>query len=210
MGLTDYHGTIAPLYLLPETLPCCLSLHNAEFQGLWPMRTPEEIAEVCNVYNLPENVVQRYVQFGEVFNLLHAGASILRLQQHGFGAVGVSTKYGKRAFARYPIFWGLRRIGGLPNPDPTDLADLDPERARIEYKVAIDETYESSRAEPRRQAQEWANLEQRADAELFVFVGRWSMQKGKNMFIFQFFLSRTLAESLFRYRFDRRRLPRHP
>lgn len=30
----------------------------------------------------------------------------------------------------------------------------------------------------KRQAQEWAGLEQRADADLFVFVGRWSMQKG--------------------------------
>jgi alpha-1,3-glucan synthase len=31
--INDYHGGAAPLYLLPRVIPCCLSLHNAEFQG---------------------------------------------------------------------------------------------------------------------------------------------------------------------------------
>jgi alpha-1,3-glucan synthase len=106
--INDYHGSAAPLYLLPETIPCCLSLHNAEFQGLWPMRNPKESEEVCKVYNLSPEIVQKYVQFGEVFNLLHAGASYLRVHQKGFGAVGVSNKYGARSYARYPIFWGLK------------------------------------------------------------------------------------------------------
>jgi alpha-1,3-glucan synthase len=106
--INDYHGSAAPLYLLPETIPCCLSLHNAEFQGLWPMRSPKESEEVCKVYNLSPEIVQKYVQFGEVFNLLHAGASYLRVHQKGFGAVGVSNKYGARSYARYPIFWGLK------------------------------------------------------------------------------------------------------
>jgi len=78
-------------------------------------------------------VVQKYIRFGEVFSalstrfllgssvlltvtlvvdLLHAGANYLRIHQKGFGAVGVSTKYGKRAFARYPIFWGMKDVGG--------------------------------------------------------------------------------------------------
>ncbi|GAB7327834.1 hypothetical protein MBLNU13_g11627t2 [Cladosporium sp. NU13] len=175
--INDYHGTVAPLYLLPDTIPCCLSLHNAEFQGLWPMRNPREVEEICSVYNLPEPVVQRYVQFGEVFNLLHAGASILRIHQKGFGAVGVSKKYGKRSWARYPIFWGLKKIGSLPNPDPTDLAEWD-KKVADPNSVQIDNVFESGRAGLKRQAQEWAGLEQRADAELFVFVGRWSMQKG--------------------------------
>ena len=56
--INDYHGTIAPLYLLPRSFPVCLSLHNAEFQGLWPMRTKKERREVCSVFNLPETVVQ--------------------------------------------------------------------------------------------------------------------------------------------------------
>ncbi|GAB7350371.1 hypothetical protein MBLNU459_g0998t1 [Dothideomycetes sp. NU459] len=175
--INDYHGTVAPLYLLPQTIPCCLSLHNAEFQGLWPMRSPKETAEICSVFNLPESVVSRYVQFGEIFNLLHAGASILRLHQKGFGAVGVSKKYGKRSWARYPIFWGLKNIGALPNPDPSDVAEWDKKLANLD-EIVVDKEYEASRGELRRQAQEWAGLEQKPDADLFVFVGRWSMQKG--------------------------------
>ena len=175
--INDYHGTVAPLYLLPDTIPCCLSLHNAEFQGLWPMRNPRETEEICSVFNLPESVVTSYVQFGEVFNLLHAGASILRIHQKGFGAVGVSKKYGKRSWARYPIFWGLKKIGALPNPDPSDVAEWD-KKVADPNSIQIDEVFESLRGSLRRQAQEWAGLEVKPDADLFVFVGRWSMQKG--------------------------------
>ncbi|KAL9074388.1 MAG: hypothetical protein Q9157_004415 [Trypethelium eluteriae] len=175
--INDYHGTIAPLYHLPEKLPCCLSLHNAEFQGLWPMRSAKERQEICSVFNLDEDIVQRYVQFGEIFNLLHAGASILRINQSGFGAVGVSKKYGKRSFARYPIFWGLKRVGALPNPDPSDLEQWDKQHVDPN-SVTVDKAFEAGRPELKRQAQEWAGLEQREDADLFVFVGRWSMQKG--------------------------------
>ena len=89
--INDYHGAAAPLYLLPErTIPCALSLHNAEFQGMWPMRTPEESKEVSAVFNLDIAIVRDYIQFGSVFNLLHAGVSYLRVHQKGFGAVGVS------------------------------------------------------------------------------------------------------------------------
>ena len=175
--INDYHGTVAPLYLLPKTVPAGLSLHNAEFQGLWPMRTKQEREEVCSVFNLPQNVVSQYVQFGEVFNLLHAGASYLRVHQEGFGAVGVSKKYGKRSYARYPIFWGLKKIGALPNPDPSDTGIWDKKLPR-EEDIKIDPAFEAGRPELRRQAQEWAGLEQNPKAELFVFVGRWSMQKG--------------------------------
>src|SRR5438045_5373125 len=83
---------------------------------------PKERDEVCKVYNLHPSIVKSYVQFGEVFNLLHAGASYLRVHQKGYGAVGVSNKYGERSYARYPIFWGLKKIGKLPNPDPSDIA----------------------------------------------------------------------------------------
>lgn len=89
--INNYHGAAAPLYLLPErTILCALSLHDAEFQGLWPMRTPEESKEVSNVFNLDMEIVREYVQFGSVFNLLHAETSYLRIHQRGFGAVGVS------------------------------------------------------------------------------------------------------------------------
>ena len=175
--INDYHGAVAPIHLLPETIPCCLSLHNAEFQGLWPMRTPKEREEVCQVYNLPVETATKYVQFGEVFNLLHAGASYLRVHQQGFGAVGVSKKYGKRSYARYPIFWGLKKVGKLPNPDPSDTGEWDKQLPKDE-DIHVDDEFESKRAELKRQAQEWAGLDQNPKADLLVFVGRWSNQKG--------------------------------
>ncbi|KAL8647173.1 MAG: hypothetical protein Q9226_006541, partial [Calogaya cf. arnoldii] len=175
--INDYHGCVAPLHLLPDTVPVCLSLHNAEFQGLWPMRTIKEVEEVCKVYNLPVEVVARYVQFGEVFNLLHSGASYLRLHQQGFGAVGVSNKYGVRSHARYPIFWGLKKIGKLPNPDPSDTGEWDKQLPK-EEDIHVDADFEAGRGELRRQAQEWAGLDKNPKADLFVFVGRWSTQKG--------------------------------
>ena len=181
--INDYHGAAAPLYLLPQTVPCCLSLHNAEFQGMWPMRTPEEQKEVCDVFNLPPDVVKDYVQYGSVFNLLHAGASYLRLHQRGFGAVGVSRKYGDRSLARYPIFWSLKNIGQLPNPDPSDTAEWDPNEDVMNQAkgVEIDQGFEEKRGPLRQQAQEWAGLEVNPNAELFVFVGRWSLQKGVDL-----------------------------
>lgn len=180
--INDYHGSVAPLYLLPETIPACLSLHNAEFQGLWPMRTQKERREVCSVFNIEEDIARRYVQFGEVFNLLHAGASYLRVQQQGFGAVGVSKKYGKRSYARYPIFWGLRKVGNLPNPDPSDVGEWTRQPIKNNNEdILVDAEYEAGRGELKRQAQEWAGLEQNPDADLLVFVGRWSMQKGVDL-----------------------------
>lgn len=177
--INDYHGTLAPLYLLPDggAPPCCLSLHNAEFQGLWSIKHPKDLDEICRTFNLGKDIVQKYVQFGEVFNLLHAGVSYLRLHQRGFGAVGVSEKYGKRSFARYPIFWGLTKVGSLPNPDPTDTAPWSKDD-RLPESVTIDSDSEAQRGMLRTQAQEWAGLKVDPDAELFVFVGRWSLQKG--------------------------------
>ncbi|KAI1342006.1 alpha-1,3-glucan synthase [Xylariaceae sp. FL0016] len=179
--INDYHGAAALLYLLPNTIPAAMSLHNAEFQGMWPMRTLAEAEEVCQVYNLDPAVVGRYVQYGSVFNLLHAGASYLRLHQKGFGAVGVSKKYGDRSFARYPILWGLKEVGQLPNPDPTDTAEWDRDAFLKDTEVAVDAAYEGGRADLKRQAQEWAGLEVNPKAELFVFVGRWSLQKGVDL-----------------------------
>jgi alpha-1,3-glucan synthase len=178
--INDYHGAAAPLYLLPKTIPCCLSLHNAEFQGLWPMRTKQEQEEICKAFNLSQKIVEKYVQFGGVFNLLHAGASYLRVHQGGFGAVGVSNKYGARSYARYPIFWALKEIGKLPNPDPSDTEPWD-EEAEARQVIKVDPAFERARGDLRRQAQEWANLKVDPNAELFVFVGRWSVQKGVDL-----------------------------
>lgn len=92
-----------------------------------------------------------------VADLLHAGASYLRIHQKGFGVVGVSTKYGKRAFARYPIFWGMKNVGGLPNPDPTDTASWYGEQIKTE-EIIVDKELEDSKPTLKRQAQNWAGL----------------------------------------------------
>jgi alpha-1,3-glucan synthase len=115
--------------------------------------------------------VRKYIQFGDVFNLLHAGSSYLRLHQKSFGAVGVSKKYGVRAHARYPIFWGLDHIGQLPNPDPSDTAEFN-HKLHDSTTLEIDESFEDERPVLRRQAQEWAGLDLDPEAELMVFVGR--------------------------------------
>lgn len=136
--MNDFHGAVAPLHLLPRGIPCCLSLHNAEFQGLGPIRTTQEIDELCCVYNLKLEIVRQYVQFGEFFNLLHAGATYLRIWQNGFGVVGVSTKqHSARSFARYPIFWGLEKIRTLPYPDPTDIEDVNSDFQVYDKKYTI-------------------------------------------------------------------------
>lgn len=100
--INDYHGGLVPLYLLPRVVPCALSLHNAEFQGAWPLRTKDEIADICSVFNLPAVVVKKYAQFGNVLNLLHAAASFIAVHQDSAGVAGVSDMYGKRSWKRYP------------------------------------------------------------------------------------------------------------
>jgi len=178
--INDYHGALVPLYLLPRVLPVCLSLHNAEFQGLWPLRTKEEADEVCRAFNLSKDICTRYVQFGNVFNLLHAAASFISHHQKSVGVAGVSDKYGKRSWARYPALWTLKTIDSLPNPDPTDIEALD-ETPRNMKDVTIDEAAEAQRPEDKRKTQEWAGLHQDPKAQLFVFVGRWSLQKGVDL-----------------------------
>lgn len=88
---------------------------------------------------------------------------------------GVSEKYGKRSFARYPIFWGLTKVGSLPNPDPSDLEEWD--KKAPPKATAIDPTFEAERINLRRHVQEWAGLNVDPEADLFAFVGRWSIQK---------------------------------
>ncbi|KAF5383371.1 hypothetical protein D9757_008431 [Collybiopsis confluens] len=175
--INDYHGALAPTYLLPKVIPVSLSLHNAEFQGLWPLRTKEETREVCSAFNVSKEICKKYVQFGNTFNLLHAAAAFISLHQKSVGVAGVSDKYGKRSWARYPALWTLKHVDSLPNPDPTDIAALDanPVKAR---GIKADHKADAARPELKRQAQEWAGIDEDPDSNLFVFVGRWSKQKG--------------------------------
>ncbi len=178
--VNDYHGALAPIYLLPKVFPVCLSLHNAEFQGLWPLRTKEEMKEVCSAFNISKEHCTKYVQFGNTFNLLHAAASFISVHQKSIGVAGVSDKYGKRSWARYPALWTLKHVDSLPNPDPTDIAALDENPVSVR-DVQVDQSAEAERPEHKRQAQEWAGIKQDPDADLFVFVGRWSKQKGVDL-----------------------------
>ncbi|OCH94959.1 glycoside hydrolase family 13 and glycosyltransferase family 5 domain-containing protein [Obba rivulosa] len=178
--VNDYHGALAPIYLLPKVLPVCLSLHNAEFQGLWPLRTKEEMKEVCSAFNISKEHCTKYVQFGNTFNLLHAAASFISVHQKSIGVAGVSDKYGKRSWARYPALWTLKHVDSLPNPDPTDIAALDENPVSVR-DIQIDQAAEAERPEHKRQAQEWAGIKQDPNADLFVFVGRWSKQKGVDL-----------------------------
>jgi alpha-1,3-glucan synthase len=178
--INDYHGALAGIYLLPKVIPVCLSLHNAEFQGLWPLRTKEEMKEVCSAFNISKEHCTKYVQFGNTFNLLHAAGSFISAHQKSIGVAGVSDKYGKRSWARYPALWTLKHVDSLPNPDPTDIEALD-EKPVVARDVKIDEAAEAARPELKRQAQEWAGIKQDPDSDLFVFVGRWSKQKGVDL-----------------------------
>ena len=178
--INDYHGAIAPIYLLPKVIPVCLSLHNAEFQGLWPLRTKEEMKEVCSAFNISKENCTKYVQFGNTFNLLHAAASFISAHQKSVGVAGVSDKYGKRSWARYPALWTLKHVDSLPNPDPSDIAALD-EKPTEARDVQIDQEAEAARPDFKRQAQEWAGIKQDPESDLFVFVGRWSKQKGVDL-----------------------------
>ncbi|KAF9464738.1 modular protein with glycoside hydrolase family 13 and glycosyltransferase family 5 domains [Collybia nuda] len=178
--INDYHGALAGIYLLPKVIPACLSLHNAEFQGLWPLRTKEEMKEVCSAFNISKEHCTKYVQFGNTFNLLHAAASFISVHQKSIGVAGVSDKYGKRSWARYPALWTLKHVDSLPNPDPSDIAALD-EKPTEARDVQIDEVAEAARPELKRQAQEWAGIKQDPNSDLFVFVGRWSKQKGVDL-----------------------------
>ena len=175
--VNDYHGALVPIYLLPKVLPVCLSLHNAEFQGLWPLRTKEEMKEVCSAFNISKEHCTKYVQFGNTFNLLHAAASFISVHQKSVGVAGVSDKYGKRSWARYPALWTLKHVDSLPNPDPSDIDALDENAPKV-ADIKIDQKAEAERPEHKRQAQEWAGIKQDPHADLFVFVGRWSKQKG--------------------------------
>lgn len=178
--INDYHGALAPIYLLPKVFPVCLSLHNAEFQGLWPLRTKEEVREVCSAFNISKKMCVKYVQFGNTFNLLHTAAAFVSLHQKSIGVAGVSDKYGKRSWARYPALWTLKHVDSLPNPDPTDIAALD-EKPVKSRGIKADRKAEAARPELKRQAQEWAGIKQDPNSQLFVFVGRWSKQKGVDL-----------------------------
>ncbi|RKO95159.1 alpha-1,3-glucan synthase, partial [Caulochytrium protostelioides] len=123
-------------------------------------------------------VCTKYVQYGNTFNLLHAGVSYLRIHQSGHGAAGVSDRYGVRSHMRYPSLWGLQKMGGINNPNPADVGD---EALLNNEAVMVPDEDPVVRAELKRQAQHWAGLCEDPKADLIIFVGRWSKQKGVDL-----------------------------
>ena len=115
--INDYYSALIPLYLLPKVIPICLSLHNAGFQGLWPLRMKEEMKEVCSAFNISKEHCTKYVQFGNTFNLLHTATSLISEHRNSISVAGVSDKYSKHSWARYPALWTLKHVDSLPNPD---------------------------------------------------------------------------------------------
>jgi alpha-1,3-glucan synthase len=112
--------------------------------------------------------------------LLHTAASFISVHQKSVGVAGVSDKYGKRSWARYPALWILKHVDSLPNPDPSDIEALETQPKSLR-DIEIDLISEAARPELKRQAQEWAGIRQDPGADLFVFVGRWSKQKGVDL-----------------------------
>ena len=47
---------------------------------------------------------------------IQAGAAYVTIHQASTGVAGVSDKYGKRSWTRYPALWTLKKIDSLPNP----------------------------------------------------------------------------------------------
>lgn len=135
---------------------------------MWSLGSEDEFTEVCALFNLSAEVSRRYVQFGTTFNLLHTAISYARKHQRGLGVVGVSSEYGRRSLFRYPIFWGLKKVGSLPNPDPSDVA-------LTHTSLGASETTTADRLENKREVQSWAGLDVDEEKQLLVFVGRWTM-----------------------------------
>ncbi|KZV60455.1 glycosyltransferase family 5 protein [Peniophora sp. CONT] len=175
--INDYHAALVPIYLLSKVLPVCLSLHK--FQGLWPLRTKEETKEVCRASNLYKEACTKYVQFGNTSNLLHAAAaaSFISVHQKSIGVAGLSDKYGKRSWARYPALWTLKHVDPLPNFDPSEFAALD-EHANNARDAMADQVADAERLEHKHQVQKWVNIKQDPNSDLYLFVDRWSKQKG--------------------------------
>ncbi|KAG1829301.1 hypothetical protein EV424DRAFT_1535917 [Suillus variegatus] len=83
------------------------------------------------------------------------------------GVTGVLDKYEKCTWVWYPALWTLEYVDSLPNPDPADILALDENLVAI-CEVQIDQVVEAQHLEMKRQAQEWVNIKQDPNSDLFV------------------------------------------
>ena len=108
----DFHGALAPLYLLPDAPPMALTLHNAEYQGSYefPGNDKAELERVRSIFNIPEDIFGEYIETSGSFNMLHAGVQYICMHQGGVGISAVSGHYAERALQKYDIFWRLPKV----------------------------------------------------------------------------------------------------
>jgi alpha-1,3-glucan synthase len=165
---SDFHGALAPLYMLPCTVPLVLTLHNAEYQGNYPLVDAAQTQRLQRIFNLPKEVCEEYSWCCGTFNLMWAAVKYLQRHQRGFGASAVSVTYAQRCHQKYDLLWQLPRIAGLPNPMP------DEERVSLPAGADLPEFKAASKAI----VQQRFGLEENPNLRLMVFVGRWSHQKG--------------------------------
>ena len=76
--------------------------------------------------------------------MLHAAASFISVHPKSIGVAGVSDKYGKRSWARYPALWALKHVDSLPNPDPSDIEALDQNPVAAK-DIVVDQDAEAKR-----------------------------------------------------------------
>ncbi|KAG8697089.1 Cell wall alpha-1,3-glucan synthase ags1 [Ceratobasidium sp. 395] len=170
LGLYSDFGTKHELILFDDGINVTCNAPTAN------CRTKEQM-EVCSALGVSKEVCMKYVQFGDMFNLLHAAAPYISLHQKSAGVASVSDKYGKHSWARYPALWTSKHVDSLPDPDPSDIAALDEQPVDLAH-IKIDQAAEAQCPELKGRAHEWARIKQDPKADLFVLVGRWSKQKG--------------------------------
>ena len=84
--ITNFYSAVAPLYLLPKTVPCCVSPVVGDDPPTWPMNTSEASAELCSVFNLDSRIIIDYAHVNGSFNMLQAFISYLKIHQDSRGA----------------------------------------------------------------------------------------------------------------------------
>ena len=80
----------------------------------------------------------------------------------------------------YIVQYCQARLTRRASIDPSDIEALE-ENPTPAKDIQVDATLEAARPEDKRKAQEWAGIKQDPNSNLFVFVGRWSKQKGMSL-----------------------------
>ena len=161
--------------LLPRVIHCCLSTHDADFQGQRSARTLRENEELYRISSFNPGMFSRYIKFGGVFKLFYVGVSSLS-QRQGDGA---STIYSMGSSAGNPTFWALGKIAY------SDHGDAEIQSSNVTGPPTANSTvvgdFRARRALLRTQAQKRAQLEKNPNADLSVFAGFWSKQTGVDL-----------------------------